>query len=78
MRRTAACLLLLFLAVASCLPVQAQYGSAYPQQTRATRKSARKQQKAGNKYSKQQQKAIKKSAKAQRKALKQARKRSYR
>jgi hypothetical protein len=79
MRRTAACLLLFFLAIAACTPLDAQqHYPSYKQQTRAARKDAKKQNKAGRKYAKQQQKAMRKSMKDQQKALKRARKRSWR
>ena len=79
MRRSAASLLLFFLAIAACTPLGAQQRyPSYKQQTRATRKAAKKQNKAGRKYAKQQQKAMRKSMKDQQKALKRARKRSLR
>ena len=79
MRRTAARLLLFFLAIALWTPLYAQQRyPSYKQQTRAARKAAKKQNKAGRKCGKQQQKAMRKSMKDQQKALKRARKRSLR
>ena len=78
MRKAAAFVLSVFLALACCSRVQAQNYPTNKQQAKAARKAANHQRRANNKYSKQQQKAIKKSVKAQKKALKKARRRSLR
>lgn len=78
MRKAAAFVLTIFLALICCSELQAQYQPTYKQQARAARKDAKRQRRANNKYSKQQQKAIKKSMKAQKKALKKTRSRSVR
>lgn len=77
MKKAAAFVLSVFLALAFCLRVQAQ-NPIYKQQAKSARKAAKHQRRANNKYSKQQRKAIKKSVKAQKKALKKARRRSLR
>jgi hypothetical protein len=78
MKKAAAFVLSVFLALACCSRVEAQNNPIYKQQAKTARKAARHQRRANNKYSKQQQKAIKKSVKAQKKALKKARRRSLR
>jgi hypothetical protein len=78
MKKAAAFVLSVFLALAWCSRAQAQDNPIYKQQAKSARKAAKHQRRANNKYSKQQQKAIKKSVKAQKKALKQSRHRSLR
>jgi hypothetical protein len=78
MKKAAAFVLSVFLALAFCSRAQAQIYPSSKQQAKSARKDAKHQRRANNKYSKQQQKAIKKSVKAQKKALKKARSRSLR
>jgi Flp pilus assembly protein TadB len=74
MKRIAALILLVALAVACSLPAGAE-NQRTKQNARLAHKAAKQNQKAVKKAAKQQRKAAKKSQKAQRKAAKQQRRR---
>ena len=71
MKRIAAFMLLLVLAIAGSIPAQAQRTSP-EENARQSRKAAKLQQKMLKRANKKQRKAMKKSEKAQRKAIRKA------